>query len=140
MKKRRIVMGIVSAVLMIPLIFGLASCLNRQKYTLNIPVSDSVFKITLEQNDNTVTVEDTEQIKDIVEVIGAVKRTTHDMSINDVPINAENTIRLHFHFDTESITTIFVYQKGSDYYIEQPYNGIYQISSDEFNSVEKYLK
>ena len=33
-----------------------------------------------------------------------------------------------------------VYKKNNSYYIEQPYNGIYQISGDEYNSIEKLVR
>ena len=39
--------------------------------------------------------------------------------------------------------TLFVYQQSSardgEYFIEQPYNGIYEISGDEYNAIEKYV-
>ncbi len=31
-------------------------------------------------------------------------------------------------------------RKNNSYYIEQPYNGIYQISGDEYNSIEKLVR
>ena len=33
----------------------------------------------------------------------------------------------------------FVYKKNGKYFIEQPYNGIYRISPDEYNSIGKYI-
>lgn len=36
-----------------------------------------------------------------------------------------------------SITS--VYKKNGKYFIEQPYNGIYRISPDEYNSIGKYI-
>ena len=49
-------------------------------------------------------------------------------------------IKVDFHFIEAGVSTIFVYKKNNSYYIEQPYNGIYQISGDEYNSIEKLVR
>ena len=38
------------------------------------------------------------------------------------------------------IAKYFYPKKNNSYYIEQPYNGIYQISGDEYNSIEKLVR
>ena len=38
-----------------------------------------------------------------------------------------NEIKVDFQFIEAGVYTIFVYKKNNSYYIEQPYNGIYQI-------------
>ena len=51
--------------------------------------------------------------------------------------NIEDELKVDFNFIEAGVSTIFVYKKNNSYYIEQPYNGIYQISGDEYNSIEK---
>lgn len=119
--------------------------MNKSSYALNLPSADSVNSIIIKQNDKNVDLSDEEIIKDIINVLGAVKRTTKEESIQDSPTNVDNEIQVDFKFKNNETTkdgtsTIFVYEKKGKYYIEQPYNGIYRISADEYNSVEKHLK
>lgn len=114
--------------------------LNKLNYTLNLPSSEELSGIALEQNAIGMETKDSEIIKDIVNVINGVKRTTNKESIQDSPVNVDNEIRVDFNFKEEGTSTVWVYEKNNKYYIEQPYNGIYRISPDEYNSIEKYIK
>lgn len=69
-----------------------------------------------------------------------IKRITETESIQDSPVNVDNEIKINFYFDEENCSTVFVYKKNFKYYIEQPYNGIYRISADEYNAIEKYIR
>ncbi len=137
---KKTVITIMSIIVLATMAMGLTSCLNRQSYTLNLPAYNSVEKIVLEQGDKSKSIEDVDDIKDIMGVITSVKRTTNKESIQDSPTDAENEIKVDIYYDEGKCSTIFIYTKKSDYYIEQPYNGIYQISPDEYNSVERYLR
>lgn len=57
-----------------------------------------------------------------------------------MPVNVENEIKINFKITNNEIKTIYVYKRKNKHYIEQPYNGIYEISEDEYNSIEKYIK
>ena len=52
-------------------------------------------------------------------------------------------IKVDMKFWKGGAATLFVYQRSSardgEYFIEQPYNGIYEISGDEYNAIEKYV-
>ena len=113
--------------------------INKYSYTLNIPSDDSVYSINLEQNGKKIEVSEQDKIKDIIYVISEVKRTTTNESIQDSPINVENEIKIDFEYEENKNSTVFVYKKNGKYFVEQPYNGIYRISPDEYNSIEKYI-
>ena len=113
--------------------------INKYSYTLNIPSDDSVYSINLEQNGKRIEVSEQDKIKDIIYVISEVKRTTTNESIQDSPINVENEIKIDFEYEENKNSTVFVYKKNGKYFVEQPYNGIYRISPDEYNSIEKYI-
>ena len=113
--------------------------INKYSYTLNIPSDDSVYSINLEQNRKRIEVSEQDKIKDIIYIISEVKRTTTNESIQDSPINVENEIKIDFEYEESKTSTVFVYKKNGKYFIEQPYNGIYRISPDEYNSIEKYI-
>ena len=112
---------------------------NKSSYTLNIPSDDSVYNINLEQNGKKIEVSEQDKIKDIIYIISEVKRTTTSESIQDSPINVENEIKIDFEYEENKTSTVFVYKKNGKYFVEQPYNGIYRISPDEYNSIEKYI-
>ena len=113
--------------------------INKYSYTLNIPSDDSVYSINLEQNGKRIEVSEQDKIKDIIYVISEVKRTTTNESIQDSPINVENEIKIDFEYEENKTSTVFVYKKNGKYFVEQPDNGIYRISPDEYNSIEKYI-
>ena len=113
--------------------------INKPSYSLNIPSDDSVYNINLEQNGKKIEVSEQDKIKDIIYIISEVKRTTTSESIQDSPINVENEIKIDFEYEENKTSTVFVYKKNGKYFIEQPYNGIYRISFDEYYSIEKYI-
>ena len=113
---------------------------NKSSYTLNIPSDDSVYNINLEQNGKKLRVSEQDKKKDIIYIISEVKRTTTSESIQDSPINVENEIKIDFKYKENKTSTVFVYKKKGKYFIEQPYNGIYRISPDKYNSIEKYIR
>mgnify|MGYP000653724762 FL=1 len=113
--------------------------INKYSYTLNIPSDDSVYSINLEQNGKRIEVSEQDKIKDIIYIISEVKRTTTNESIQDSPINVENEIKIDFKYEENKTSTVFVYKKNGKYFVEQPYNGIYRISPDEYNSIEKHI-
>lgn len=142
MKRKKTIIFILILFMCIGAVLGIFcyNKLNKSSYSLNLPSSDSVYNIILEQNGKTSEIDNKEKIKDIVDVIIEVKRTTKEKSIQDSPINVNNEIKIDFEFEDNKIATVFAYEKNDKYYIEQPYNGIYRISPDEYNSIEKYLK
>ena len=113
---------------------------NKSSYTLNIPSDDSVYNINLEQNGKKLRVSEQDKTNSIIYIISEVKRTTTSESIQDSPINVENEIKIDFKYKENKTSTVFVYKKKGKYFIEQPYNGIYRISPDKYNSIEKYIR
>lgn len=112
---------------------------KKCSYTLNLPLDDSVYSINMEQEDKVVMINEQEKIKDIVFVISKVKGATTSKSVQDSPVNAENVIKINIEYSESNILTLFIYKKKNKYFIEQPYNGIYRISFDEYYSIEKYI-
>lgn len=113
---------------------------DRRTYSLNLPQLEKLKSISLEQNANGKVISGNEEMKDILYVLNGTKRITKQESIQDAPVNIDNEIKVDFNFIEGGTSTIFVYKKYNNYYIEQPYNGIYQISGDEYNSIEKLVR
>lgn len=113
---------------------------DRRTYTLNLPQLEKLESISLNQNEKDISINGREEMKDILYVLNGTKRVTKNESIQDAPVNIDDEIKVDFHFIEAGVSTIFVYKKNNSYYIEQPYNGIYQISGDEYNSIEKLVR
>ena len=111
---------------------------KKYSYTLNLPLDDSVYSINMEQDDKIVMIEEQEKIKDIMFIISKVKGITTSKSVQDSPVNAENVIKINIEYSERNINFVN-YKKKNKYFIEQPYNGIYRISFDEYYSIEKYI-
>lgn len=124
------------------LVLGLTGCGSKKEYTLTLPKEENIESVFFEKDNNRKEVKDTEEIKDIIYVLsGSGKgRTTKEESIQDYPVNAENIIKIEFDFKEGGQSLLYVYKKSEKMYIEVPYNGIYRISGDEYNSMEKYTR
>ena len=112
----------------------------KSSYVLNIPPESNVYNISLEQNGKRTQVNEQDKINDIINIVGEVKKTTTNESVQDSPINVENEIKIDFEYDENKTSTVFVYKKKGKYFIEQPYNGIYRISLDDYSSIENYIR
>ena len=124
------------------LVLGLTGCGSKKEYTLTLPKEENIESVFFEKDNNKKEVKDTEEIKDIIYVLsGSGKgRTTNEESVQDYPVNAEDIIKIEFNLKDENQSTLFVYKKNGKMYIETPYNGIYRINGDEYNSMEKYTR
>lgn len=147
MKKNKKVFILLGALIAIFLIVAIAyHNRDRRTYELNLPQVEELSKIELKKDGMNVGIYKTEEIKDIINVLSGVKRITKTESIQDCPVNVNDKIQVDFTFKEDieykagGISTIFLYKKSKRYYIEQPYNGIYQISADEYNSINVYFK
>ena len=132
------VLGII--VLVVLVIWVFYHFRDRRTYTLNLPQLEKLESISLNQNEKDISINGREEMKDILYVLNGTKRVTKNESIQDAPVNIDDEIKVDFHFIEAGVSTIFVYKKNNSYYIEQPYNGIYQISGDEYNSIEKLVR
>lgn len=124
------------------LTFTLTGCFNKRNYELTIPKEEDLKSISFEKNDKKTEISSSEDIKDIIDLLnGSDKgRTTNEESIQDYPVNAEDVIKIEFNFKEKGNTILFIYKKNGKMFVESPYNGIYKIKEDEYNSIEKYIK
>lgn len=140
MKKKQILFIVLGIIILIALIAGIVYHFrDRRTYCINIPTVSNLKSITLEKSAEGKSYSDDDNINDIINVIGGVKRITQKESINDYPTNANDIIKVDFYFKDTGSSTLFVYNKNGKYYIEQPYNGIYEIREEEYNLIDKYL-
>lgn len=127
---------IILVIILIAIIVGITLYfINRKTYELKLPSLEKIESISIEQNTNKKVISKQSEIKEILDNISNLNTITQEESIQDAPINSENGIKVDFNLKEMEISTIFIYQKNNKYYIEQPYNGIYKISKDAYDSL-----
>lgn len=140
MKKIRIFLVIIGVIAVFGAMFVLLNY-NNEEYTTNLFKLEEISSTTIDtlsQYDNRKELKDKEAIKEIYDVFADKK--TNIESTNDVPVNPDILYLVQFKNNTENSKTFYIYKKDNQYYIEQPYNGIYQITEKEYNKIEKIIK
>lgn len=115
--------------------------LNKTEYTLNLPKeAENYSSITLEYNGDARTIETSENIQNVLNILVSTERITTEESIQDSPTDVEEELKIDITFDKGATSTIFAYKKADKYYIEQPYNGVYEITQEEYNDINKFYQ
>lgn len=116
--------------------------LNKNKeYVINLFELKEISSITIDtlaQYDNKKEFKDKESIEEIYEVFADKK--TNVESVNDIPVNPDILYFVKVKNESGNYKSAYIYKKGNQYYIEQPYNGIYQITEDEYTKIEEAVK
>ena len=138
MKKSK---GIAVVIIILLAIIGIQFFIltNSRIYTLELPKAEKIRSITISSGTVKDEVTDPDDIDDILFILGQNERKTRSESVNDSPVNIENPSELTFNFRQGGGSILYLYERENQYYLEQPYNGIYQISGDEYNSIIKYV-
>ncbi len=133
MKKKFILSFLIAIVLLV----GIETTfyfINRPKYTLHLPKVENVISIEIEDKK----IEELEKKKEIINILNGEGRITKEASIQDTPINTEEKLKIDFHFVEKGTSTLFLYKRKNNFYIEQPYNGIYKITEREYEKIKKF--
>ncbi len=101
---------------------------------------EDLSSISLESRKATKEITDTKAMEDMISLLNGSGRMSKEESVNDAPIDVKKSIKVELNAKKEGSSVIYVYERKGGYYLEQPYNGIYEISEDEYNSLEKYLQ
>ena len=141
-KEVKIALVMLGIILLLGIVGGIFFYLNQKNYELNLPQQEKLSSIIIKSNTNSTEVIDSEEINDIIYALSESGngRTTKEESIQDYPVNSDNILQVDFIFKGSGASRLFVYMKNDNYYLEQPYNGIYRISGDEYNSIEKFIR
>ena len=112
--------------------FALVSCGKADPIVL--PDRADVVNISIEIDGETIYIEDSARIDDILSGIAKVEPTSKK-SVQDVP-QVDDYVKIDFQLNG-GVSTIFTYEEDSKYYIEQPYQGIYELSKDIYALITK---
>lgn len=129
---------------------------NKISYKENNTLKVNLFDIdeivnvsidTYSQNENITEYNDRNIIEELYNIFS--KLETKDINPNYNPENPEEMYKIAFYNDDNMLiendnviyrSYIEVYRKDGKYYAEQVYNGIYEITEEDFNTIKSYVK
>lgn len=111
----------------------LAACGNKAA-PIVLPQTDSIKSVDVTVGENTVNYADETWISEIISNISSSEPTRKE-SVQDVP-QVENYIKIDIQL-TAKVSTLFAYEDGGKYYIEQPYQGIYEINKQLYEQLQE---
>ena len=122
----------ISLIATIIMCFVFASCGKADPIVL--PDKDDVAEVGVTYDGETEYHKDAEWIEQLLSGMKAAEPTNKE-SVQDVP-QVDNYIKIDFQLDN-GVSTIFVYEDGGRYYIEQPYQGIYELDSAVYSLIKE---
>ncbi len=108
---------------------------SGRAYTLHLPSSADVSELILRRGGEETRLAGWEEIGTVTGLLLGDGRTTARESVQDAPVNAENCIQLDYVFSGGGASTLFAYERRGAHWLEQPYNGIYSLSEEEFGAL-----
>lgn len=105
---------------------SIAGCSQKNANPINLPEESTIQSVDITAGNKTQKFSDIEWISQCISSITNAQATTKE-SVQDIP-QVDEYIKIDINTD-DAISTIFVYIEKSDYYIEQPYQGIYKTDS-----------
>ena len=137
-KKLKIFIGIAIIMVVVLAIFIVVQ-INQETYEITIPSLDEVTLVSIDslsQYDNVTEFDDKGEIAKIYHIFR--NQTTTQESINDNPVNPDILFLVTFNKNDET-PKVYIYKKNNQYYIEQPYNGIYTIAKRDFETIQNLV-
>ena len=137
-KKLKFFIGIAIIMVVVLAIFIVVQ-INQETYEITIPSLDEVTLVSIDslsQYDNVTEFDDKEEIAKIYHIFR--NQTTTQESTNDNPVNPDILFLVTFKKNDET-NKVYIYKKNNQYYIEQPYNGIYTIAKKDFETIQNLV-
>lgn len=114
---------------------------NRATFVLDIPNSYNLSSIAYELESGSVTVATEEGMDKVLEGLHNLNLSTQDESIQDIPTNAECMVAIRLYYKEEdTVGNFYIYKRKDKYYLEEPYNGVYKITEEEYNYIIDLIK
>ena len=143
MKNKNKLVSILLILFVVAMIIGLVwyKLETRQEYILDIPNSYNLSSISYELESGIETVMTEEEMNKILNGIYDLNLKTKSVSIQEYPTDVENLVAIRFYYKEEdTVGNIYIYKRKDKYYLEEPYNGIYKITEDNYNYIIDLIK
>lgn len=111
---------------------SIVGCSQNKAGPIHLPEKSIIQSIDVTIGDETENYSDSEWINQCISSITDAQATAKK-SVQDTP-QVDEYIKININTD-DAVSTIFVYIKNGDYYIEQPYQGIYKTDSTFYEMV-----
>lgn len=114
-------------------IFALSAC-GEKADPIVLPEASDITSIDVIVGQDRVTYTDENWISEIICDLSAAE-STNKASIQDIP-QVESYITISIQPVTGT-STLFIYEENEKYYVEQPYQGIYEIDSQLYERLQE---
>ncbi len=135
MKWRKIIL-IILAVLIIGLLILYLSR-NRIHYNLKKIDKDKIVSINVEKDKNGLLISASQDIEKIYNSLFSEERTSH-LKNKNLARNA--IIIIKFYYESKEAGAYYLYENNDKYYLEDIYNVMYEITKQDYELVNSYLK
>ena len=108
---------------------------TRQVFVPDIPNSYNLSSISYELPTGIITVAEEEKMDKILNGLHDLDLSTQSVSVQDVPTDVENIVYIRLYYKEDAVGNFYIYSKNDKYYFEEPYNGIYKITEDDYNYI-----
>lgn len=124
-------------VLVLSCILALTACGNKKEIVLPEAKNITEIKIMYNASETANKIIDEKEISKLISDIKNNSKGTNAKSVNDQPTNIENYIIVKFYHKGEekSPSVAYLYQKNGNSYVEQPYQGIWDLKEEIFNNI-----
>ena len=125
-------------------ILSLTACgSNGSNKKIVLPKAEEIKEIEIMKNtsEESLKIEDQEEISGIIEEIRENTNDTGKESVNDQPTNIKDYIIVKFHYkNAEASPSIaYLYKDKNSRYVEQPYSGIWKLREETFDEISGKL-
>ena len=124
-------------------IFILTACAKDKKIVLPQPEDIMAIEIKENTSENVKKITDNEKISKLSNEIANNSKFTNYDSLSECPANIDNYIIIEFEFHRQSTdkypVRAYLYKKLVNSYIELPYEGIWKLNNEVFNTISNYL-
>ena len=120
------------------MIFGFLYIFEAKTFEINLPAINNLCEIVLKKEDKNININDEATMENIITNLKKVEKTKMS-SVSDRPVNAKEIIEIEFKYRDGGSSIVYIYQRDDKYYLEQAYNGIYNLKQCEYLIIANYL-
>ncbi|EOS45397.1 DUF5301 domain-containing protein [Lachnospiraceae bacterium JLR.KK009] len=108
-------------------------------YKLELPDAGAVENLSLKRNsDSPIVISSKDDVENILSILKETEPTIENGGIG-TPVRVENIINADFISKENVIYRLFLYEDEGKYFIEQTDNGVYTISKEDYDLIDKYI-